>query len=207
MSPINGGNRKETEWQRWNQTKWPENRPTTGLGVRRGLEWATKQAKVSSSPGRSTTWASYATMIDTSCIILTSLAPGSEEEQRMYQKKVRRRRRESSSGWKGDECSWQVFLLCESEGDWLHVRVLHESGHTHWEEEEEEGPREGEGSTTHLFVSLPLCNARSVWQRTMGLPFLPFHGVSSRSLSLPLSLSYAVSFSISLEVLSVSCCW
>lgn len=121
--------------------KKKENRPTTGLGARRGLEWATKHAKVSSSPGRSTTWASYATMIDTSCIILTPACSGQrggEEEGTWWRSKV-------------EECSWQVLFPAESGGgEWLPSRVPQESSPAQWEE----GRRgEWESSTTHLFVS------------------------------------------------------
>lgn len=51
-------------------------------------------------------------------------------------RKIRRRRRKSGGEGKGEECSWQVLLLSESEeGDWLLARVPHEPGPTHWEEE------------------------------------------------------------------------
>lgn len=54
--------------------------------------------------------------------------------------------------------------------------------------------RRGEGSEravqhTCLFLSLPLCNARSVWQRRMSLLFLPFHWLSTH----PPPLSYHLS--------------
>lgn len=106
-----------------NKQSYTKKRPTTGLGVLSGLEWATKRAKASSSPGRSTTWASYATMIDTSCIILTPAC---------CQQQVRGEDKESWWMREGEDCSWQVLFRSESrEGNWLLSRVPQELSPAH----------------------------------------------------------------------------
>lgn len=205
-------NKKGTDWQRWNQasqrkeqTEWPENRPTTGLGVLRGLEWATKRAKVSSSPGRSTTWASYATMMDTSCIILTPLAPSNKEEERMKKNKEE----EEEKWWRGKRrgvqltgfaslWEWRRRLAACKSPSWARPHPLRGGG---------AGWSERAVQHTCLFLSLSVTLEVCDKGRWVCFFFLSTEWVLSLSLPPSLSLSYTPSLGCSLEVFSVSCCW
>lgn len=101
----------------------------------------------------------------------SSLAPTAKRQRRGWMRIRRWRRKRRGVQLTGfvSLWEWRRRLAAFKSPSGAGPRPLRGGGAGEWEAVQH----------TCLFLSLPLCNARRVWQRRMSLLFLPFHWVST----------------------------